>query len=181
MERKDDRMSNIEIQTPAILKSYKRTSRSPNSMIRSHLPPSKSGLLQQLFQVPNKVSTGDGQNSVIVFGYPQKMKETVLDRFKKLGYVEEYKLGGGNWMTITYSDSSSVYKALAFNSQLIADNIIIGVKLPNPQEFDKTRGTILSTPVEVQGSSQYLKKTPRRKADFYHKFVTYILNIDLDY
>ena len=106
------------------------------------------------------------------------MKETVLEKFQKIGDVQNVTQGGGNWMTIVYSEDSSVSKALAYNSQYLSDKVIIGVKMVSHQEPYKERPSIYSPNRQDYHSTQYLKRIPRRKANFWEKFNTYILNID---
>lgn len=177
MDRRNEKFTNHNIETPAVLKSCRRTSRSPNPTSRSHFLPSKSGLLQQIFHVPPKENYSESMNSVIVFGYTDSMKELVLEKFRKIGEVVNFSYGSGNWFTISYSESTSVSKALAFNGQYLSEKVIIGVKMSlSSQEPPKERPVYLDS--QNYHNSQYLKTVPRRKADFLEKFTTYVLNMD---
>ena len=96
MEKHIDRSYTMNIETPAILKSCRKSSRSPNPITRSTLPPNKSGLLthSQLLQPQN--FHDENNNSIIIFGYPERMKEKIIEKFVKIGNVENIKKGGGN-------------------------------------------------------------------------------------
>lgn len=156
------------IETPAILKSFRRTSDSPRSKL--HLPPSNSSYLNQNFQ---QVSNTISDHQIQVFGFENKYKAQILQKFQKLGEIEDIKDNGGNWVNIKYRDINSAYKAAELNGCIPCEGVMIGVKLIAPME-KKSNEHIQYT----EELPDYLKRKNKKKNAIWSNFLTYVLNFD---
>lgn len=175
-DRKSSRLAEFDIETPLVLKHARRTPRSPSPMGKFHLPPNRSGLANSGLEGVRTESLGK-ENAVLVFGYPENFRDFVIDKFKRLGRIEEIRMSEGNWMNIVYEDYNAAHKALAFNFGYIAEGVLIGVKfLGNRGDVGGERVVCLERGGEE--NVQYLKKVPRRSAGVLEQFVRYVLNRD---
>lgn len=180
--RQQEKPSNYEIHTPAVLKSCRKSSSpSPISSSRHGFPPNKSSILQRLISGPIRTELSSTGNSVLVYGYPMKLRDEILEKFRKLGPIEEIVFSEGNWMTIIYENPASVNKALAYNFTFISEGVMIGVKIKGSLEVRAaSQQNILSQTPQNIPNSQYLVKTSRANRPFWSKFMEYVLNYPID-
>lgn len=172
-ERKTTRTAEFDIETPLILKHNRRTPRSPSPIGKFHLPPNRSGMFSGAIE-NFRPDFGNKQNTVVVFGYPEGLKDFVIDKFKRLGKIEEIRVNEGNWMNIVFEDFNSAHKALGLNFQFIAEGVMVGVKLLGNKEAAGERVVFMD-----QGGDenvQYLKRATRRNAGFLEQVFRYVLN-----
>lgn len=172
-ERKNSRPAEFDIETPLVLKHTRRTPRSPSPIGRFHLPPNRSGMFSGVIE-NFKSDFGNKQNTVVVFGYPEKLKDFVIDKFKRLGKIEEIRMTEGNWMSIVFEDFNSAHKALGLNFQYIAEGVMLGVKMLGNKDVVGERVVCMD-----QGGDenvQYLKRVTRRNAGFLEQVFRYVLN-----
>jgi Nup53/35/40-type RNA recognition motif len=122
------------------------------------------------------VTTVADGHQIIVYGYDEKSKEYVLQKFHKIGLVEDIKENGGNSISIKYRDINSAYKAADFHGHVLAENTMIGVKLIKQQE---KKNYELQYQYTIPAS--YLKKKNRKKDTLWNKILIYIFNLDYKY
>ena len=148
-------------------------------MGKFHLPPNRSGLGNSGLEGGRTESLGK-DNVVLVFGYPENFRDFVIDKFKRLGRIEEIRMSEGNWMSIVYEDFNAAHKALAFNFAYIAEGIMIGVKyVGNNNKGGELGGErVVCSERGGEENVQYLKKVPRRSAGVLDQLVRYVLNRD---
>ena len=160
------------IETPAILKSLKRSSDSPRS--KNHPPPSKSSYLQNLLQPINSAIEG---HQIVIYGFEEKSKDLVLQKFHKIGPIEDIKVNPGNSISIKYRDAANAYKAADLHGHVIIENTMIGVKLIASAEKKQT--SAYSTYSEsLPYSSGYLQKKKTKKDSILYKIWIYVFNFD---
>jgi hypothetical protein len=173
-DKKTPGLDKYEISTPEVLKTH-RKNYSPLS--KYHLPPNRSSLSQSRSGFV-EVERTPLDNNVLVFGFPDKFKSLVVDKFKRLGKVLEVRESEGNWINFLYADREAAAKALSLNFQYLTEGVLVGVKFAGALEVPADESGYQEKFSESFEYTQYLKKVPRRKAGFYEKFVRYILNYD---
>jgi hypothetical protein len=109
-----------------------------------------------------------------------KIRDEVLEKFRKLGPIEEIVFSEGNWMTIIYENPASVNKALAYNFTFISEGVMIGVKIKGSLEIRASQQSIFSQTPQNIPTSQYLVKTSRANRPFLSKFIDYVFNYPID-
>ena len=157
-------------ETPAILKTFRRTNDSPRAKI--HPPPSKTSYMQSKF---GQIDSFTDDHQIIVFGFENKTKETVLQKFHKLGIIEDIKDAEGNSIRIKYRDLASAYKAAELHGHVLAENTMIGVKLI--AQPDK-KPSIQPYSYYTQDSSPYLTKKTKKRSNIWNKILIHVFNFD---
>eukprot|EP00357_Protocruzia_adherens_P004098 CAMPEP_0114972538 /NCGR_PEP_ID=MMETSP0216-20121206/451_1 /TAXON_ID=223996 /ORGANISM="Protocruzia adherens, Strain Boccale" /LENGTH=296 /DNA_ID=CAMNT_0002332923 /DNA_START=49 /DNA_END=939 /DNA_ORIENTATION=- len=125
---------------------------------------------------------------VTVFGFEPENADIVIERFKRLGVIEEFYRTTGNWVNISFKNQSSVEKALAMNGTFIGHDLMIAVKRCSAENFrpqyDRQRSDELDEQlVFLRGPKydQYLAsvETTSGKANtLVEKLMSYVFNFD---
>ena len=70
-------------------------------------------------------------NSINVFGFPSNALPLVISHFSQFGEILSTtpNAEGGNWITITYAQTWSAQRAARRNGEILAGNVMVGVKL----------------------------------------------------
>ncbi|OMJ67660.1 hypothetical protein SteCoe_35115 [Stentor coeruleus] len=169
-----------EIHTPFVLRSCRKSSgASPLSSARSGLPPNKSSMLSKFISGPTRAEIASVENSVLVYGFPMKMRNEVIEKFRKFGFIEEIINNEGNWITIVYDNCASANKALAYNFTFISEGVMIGVKIKGSLEVNRAQPNILSQTPQYLPKSQYLINT-RKHRPLLSKIMEYVFNYPID-
>lgn len=177
---RDEFLAPSIFETPAVIRSFTRSTTPPPSRARLHPPPSRSSIVQTYAPVRSpQASYDDSDSSIIVFGFSKELQDQVIRKFKVIGDIEEIKPGKGNWLIIRYRNNDDAFKALVHNGQVLVENTMIGVKAVRSDVISQSDRAIYNGEMEeVIHTSQFIKKTPRRYASFWENFVRYVLNFD---
>lgn len=126
------------------------------------------------------IAPHDKCRTVIVYGFPLEQTGVVLTAFQKYGEIVGRQSGRGNWMTITYRDTTQAQIALSRNGSRIGD-LIIGVKWDRQStqssdaiQMDESR----SRPImpNARGTLTMDHSAPRMYPSSWRLFMGHLLN-----
>ncbi|CAI5725742.1 unnamed protein product [Peronospora destructor] len=134
----------------------------------------------------------DKQYWVTVFGFPSSAKSFILHQFQALGEVVNYSSStGGNWLHVRYHTRLQAEKALGYDGQTLANNIMVGVKKCYSSDRDanalnetpvssyfgaQARQSLGSRNVEVDPTDADIMLPPRRQQDMCSRLLNYLFN-----
>lgn len=99
------------------------------------------------------VSTLTPSRSIRVFGYPPNLVHNVIQHFMTYGKIENYQISPGNWITITFENSSMALAALKSNGVVISKMYLIGVSL----EKEETKPAVAKNIIPMDVSNGVFK------------------------
>lgn len=105
---------------------------------RNGSPTSKVGAGGMAIVMEEEPVMASEGNWVTVFGFATSQMNTVLEYFRRLGVVEAWEAGQGNWFHLKYSTQWAAQKALAKNGSILvpAGSCMIGV-IPTQRAMDQ--------------------------------------------